>query len=122
MTNPTLKPCPFCGGIAAFVVEEDYVHRPPMHYIRCSKCGARTDPESPNHDISAQDWNRRDAHYDPLDAPMCLRDMAVILDDAASKPVDWATQAVLRAAAANARGVASQIDRVMPLLAKEAEQ
>ena len=60
--------------------------------------------------------------YDPLNAPMALRDMAVILDDAASKPADWATVAILRAAAANARGISNQLDRVMPLLAKEGKR
>jgi hypothetical protein len=61
--------------------------------------------------------------YDPLNAPMALRDMAVTLKDAGSKPcMDEAARSAFWEVATRAELVAGELDRVMPLLAKEAKQ
>ncbi|MBK9215780.1 MAG: Lar family restriction alleviation protein [Chloracidobacterium sp.] len=54
-TRPELLPCPFCGGKAEFVPHPNW--KPPWGWIRCIKCGSRSD------DVKERDaheyWNRR---------------------------------------------------------------
>lgn len=54
-----LKPCPFCGGKARVLVEENYYDRPGEYYhnIYCIGCGAQMFVASRSEAVSK--WNRR---------------------------------------------------------------
>lgn len=49
-----LKPCPFCGGVAEFVLGEQYSN----DWIQCSSCGVET-PCFDTPEEAAEAWNRR---------------------------------------------------------------
>ena len=58
MTEPKLKPCPFCGGKAIMVFRGggDYWYDEYSAY--CTKCGAETDNYEFADDV-VKAWNRR---------------------------------------------------------------
>lgn len=55
MKTPELKPCPFCGGEAELLTEEDRYY---SHLVVCTKCGVRTMGEHIKA-IAVAYWNRR---------------------------------------------------------------
>ena len=56
-----LKPCPFCGGEAAF--GECVRLKPVTYFVNCTECLASTNQLAPCHGLpkeeAAKDWNRR---------------------------------------------------------------
>ena len=60
-----LKPCPFCNGVAEAMVGKN-TNGNLYCYIKCIKCGARTDAivESLSYsavEVAAIQWNKRDS-------------------------------------------------------------
>ena len=53
MTEPKLKPCPFCGGEAEY--DEDFFGRA---YIQCSNCEAHLQDKKAYQDC-IEAWNKR---------------------------------------------------------------
>ena len=62
MKEPTLKPCPFCGGKAK-IMKMGY-----PHWIYCLDCGARVHGrvvgEKEGEEASIKAWNRRDGEQE----------------------------------------------------------
>lgn len=58
MPGPELKPCPFCGGRAKRETARGFVV-PPMHIVRCSKCGCMTTWMREDWRLAVSVWNRR---------------------------------------------------------------
>jgi hypothetical protein len=81
-----LKPCPFCGGDAAFgtstytdkTVREQKWKQRTFHFVSCTRCGTRN--EGPRgwvtQERAAEHWNRRNP---------ASGDVPVAVDDAASR-------------------------------------
>ena len=62
------------------------------------------------------------SRYDPRNAPRMLREMAVMLKDAATNPcMEAKARSHFCVVAINAELMAGELDRVMPLLAKDAQ-
>ena len=61
MSEIKLKPCPFCGGEAEFVLGEEYreEHKQSKDWIQCSSCGIET-PYFDTPEKAAEAWNRRE--------------------------------------------------------------
>ena len=58
MPSPKLKPCPFCGGRAKRETARGFVV-PPMHIVRCTKCGCMTTWMREDWRNAVSVWNRR---------------------------------------------------------------
>lgn len=60
--NPTLQPCPCCGGDPAFIRQEfdknDYMGRRPFWTVVCKVCGLST-PTIANPKSPAAIWSKR---------------------------------------------------------------
>lgn len=52
-----LKPCPFCGGKARIMMEEEDLPDESFHNIYCTSCGVQFWTKSKTDAIEA--WNRR---------------------------------------------------------------
>jgi hypothetical protein len=51
-----LSSCPFCGGVAEYVVEGDVY----KHKVKCKGCGATAGGSAFKNDVyNAKKWNRR---------------------------------------------------------------
>ena len=53
-----LKPCPFCGGKARIMLEEEDLPDTSFHNVYCTVCGAQFWVKSKSEAIEA--WNRRE--------------------------------------------------------------
>lgn len=58
--NEKLKPCPFCGGVAALNSEKNRV----ASFVKCTSCGAesglvRVSAEYCSDEKAVEAWNRR---------------------------------------------------------------
>ena len=60
MSEIKLKLCPFCGGVAKFVLGEQYREefKQSNDWIQCSSCGVET-PYFDTPEEAAEAWNRR---------------------------------------------------------------
>lgn len=56
MSEQKLKPCPFCGGEAVPVVDDE---TETMFGIKCFDCGGSIYPEKESLDEAMGAWNRR---------------------------------------------------------------
>lgn len=58
-TGNELKPCPFCGG-EAFMIEEQDADEPSVNTIKvmCGECSCQTDKHY-NEKYAIKEWNRR---------------------------------------------------------------
>ena len=57
MTEPKLKPCPFCGGEAR-VTGSESLGTVNYYYAYCMECNARTD-DCADRQSAIEAWNRR---------------------------------------------------------------
>lgn len=61
MCEPTLKPCPFCGGEAVLFTLEGYGHtmdKYENYEVKCDVCHATTE-YSLSRDLAIEAWNQR---------------------------------------------------------------
>ena len=63
MSEPELKPCPFCGGKAIIRLRQFDLFQVGAEVV-CKKCGCRTDLIAPSIEYAAKDkaiseWNKR---------------------------------------------------------------
>ena len=63
MSEPKLKPCPFCGGEAKLINILNYYGD--IYWVKCEECNAET-PSDFEKDEAIAAWNRRanDEHAD----------------------------------------------------------
>lgn len=54
MTETKLKPCPFCGGEAVMLGEDDG-----MYQVVCPNCAANIDNYDDEKEVAAEKWNSR---------------------------------------------------------------
>lgn len=64
MSEPKLKPCPFCGGEARLIFDGA------LHWGYCGGCDV-DGPTSPNERVATERWNRR---IEPVRGKSYLRD------------------------------------------------
>ena len=57
MSMTELKPCPFCGGKARIMLEDEHLPDECFHNIYCTSCGAQFWVKSKTEAITV--WNRR---------------------------------------------------------------
>lgn len=60
LQTETLKPCPFCGGVAVYEIDSDYNEF--LGWISCSECwadGPTGAPGDHNKATAVERWNHR---------------------------------------------------------------
>ena len=65
MSDPELRPCPFCGGPARLYYQLDDLSD---WVVACNGCGARSCPDGIRYDrdLAIADWNTRRS-YEPTE-------------------------------------------------------